>query len=250
MCTIMTMPRKQAITKESLAQILADYNHNPHGSVLLLDNSLMLTALEPEVIIDMLQSQTYTRMWLHQRYASTETRGLSGCHNFITKDRKYAIMHNGCIDNPNFLPVDSQQICELYDVTKDISITANVMVQNESFANIFYIKIAEKRPSYSAFKSYYNDLEDYADDLPVWDKHILVPRNVKPREILYTVSRSQSGTLYTDGNGNYSSSPIKALGISEPVKPNTIWNHYVETPVVKTYKPRTRKAVSNGQSNT
>lgn len=180
MCTIMTLTKKQARDKAIQAMIRQDFMGNPHGTVLLLDNKLMLTSLTIEPIISMINTVSFDRCWIHQRYASTMTMGLSGCHNFYSKDRHKVVMHNGVISNHNELPVDSQRIVDILDAIGDIEQTAQVIIDTEYFANFFIIDL---------------------------DKGT------------YTVARCTSGTLHTDGKGNYSSHAVGEITI--PVAVNS-----------------------------
>lgn len=188
MCTIITSNK---LTKAIERQILEDNNYNPHGiSLLLLDEDytmLDLNCFDVLLVIQILRSKKYfQRFWLHQRYATTCNTETIDCHNYRTQ-AGYYIQHNGILhdEDSSMFRVDSQLIG--YNIDRDMELGFDIEDTLHNFL------IAE---------SYLNAFIVAADG-----SHF------------YTL-RSQSGTLYTDGKGNYSSNIVS--GIRYPVTHKTM----------------------------
>ena len=147
MCTILTMPfalydaNKEAVK----SRIRQDFARNSHGNALILGHknkkkTVFFQSLDLEATIAMLDAFPWERMFLHLRYSTTTTQGLSGCHGFQTHTGWF-VMHNGVLrgEDCDRLPVDSMAIAECLKYQPPDSVVS-WLVGHESFANVFLIK--------------------------------------------------------------------------------------------------------------
>lgn len=208
MCTIMTFDYATftAHSETIVKQIESDAVRNSHGYALILSNfdpskAIIIQTLDLSTILSALAVFPFERFWLHSRYSTSSTKGLAGCHAFTPHNGEY-VMHNGVLQHKGTreLPVDSMAISELLKFMGPKQV-AQYLAMNEPYANVFI---------------------------------------VNPEKGTWVVSRSQKGTLFWDGNANFSSSPIPVLcdspfplenfaecfhTIQEPPKP--VWPAYV-----------------------
>ena len=178
-----------------LGQIKADAISNDDGvTVTLLANYVLqdvqLTAMKLDTILPLIESfmdgADANRLFIHQRMATTAYKGIAFNHGF-TDLRGGIIMHNGILG--------SKQACALavdsfvlMDSPKDSEdAVVKLMLEKENYANVF---------------------------------------RIYPNESKYQVLRLSTGSLYTDGKGNYSSNRVER--ISRPVFSFT--NHDHEMP--------------------
>lgn len=188
MCTIMTIDRDFYLANrtEVVARIREDWRNNPHGASLLLigemakDTSLIRSMSIDDILLLVelrFLNSTASRIFLHLRFATTGFIGLNGCHGFAANN--YTVMHNGVLKRKeaSYHNVDSELIAQ--DIVIESKAYAIAQLQkHETYANVFIID---------------NDTGKY------------------------DVIRQSTGSLYTDGKGNYSSNPCGTLYL--PVLP-------------------------------
>ena len=205
MCTIMTFDKETFdLNKEAiLAQVKKDGVGNGHGWNLIIagkkeEDVIFFQCLELGWITSMLESVTdFQRFWLHARYSTTGTKGLSGCHGF----RSYTgwfVQHNGILRSgrADKLPVDSMVISELLEFMSPNHV-AQWLLAKETYANVFMIN---------------------------------------PTEGQYHVVRCDTGVLRTDSKGNYSSQSIKDVCEQEvPKQFHSTHTFTVERPTVHSF---------------
>lgn len=185
MCTIITLD-KASFGSQAISQILADARGNDDGYALLMVDAngvfTQLRTFDVTLVLALLSTTDWERMFLHARMATQGTKALANTHGWISKGVAY--MHNGILRNVDAasFDVDSQLIGHWID--EGGAQRAVDMLVTEPYANVFLINT----------------------DGGAW----------------YSVSRSEQGTLYTDGNGNFSSNPFGA--IVQPVDPYTLQN--------------------------
>jgi hypothetical protein len=120
-----------------------------------------------DVVMTLLDTVPFARFWLHARAATGSDIGVAYTHNFRTKDGML-IQHNGIIENPDCLPVDSMRIAQLVD-SLGLDYAIDYLSSTEHFFNTFFIE---------------------------------------PEHGSYTVVRLGGGSLHTDGKGNFSTRSI------------------------------------------
>lgn len=189
MCTILTFTKdfyyknKDDIT----ARLLKDSISNSDGCALLTigqddEDTLLLKCLSVRPIITALESAMDSgaeRAWLHLRFATTSFTGINGCHGFAADD--YLVFHNGCMARraADAYNVDSELIAD--DIKNHgIDEAISLIADHEYYVNAFIVNTTTGA---------------------------------------FTVIRMDSGSLYTDNEGNYST---EAFGtIATPVEPRT-----------------------------
>lgn len=180
MCTILTT---NSVTDNILNRIAEDHQYNPHGlSVVTYDgvNYEILKTLDLNTVLTILRSREYKRIFVHTRNATTWSRGVNATHGFIQGD--YIYFHNGIFRSRGALqyPVDSMMLGDVLRMTAPDNIQKTLSALGETFANIMIVDTKLDR---------------------------------------YHVIRQQSGSLFTDNQGNYSTNPVDDINI--PVPENT-----------------------------
>lgn len=202
MCTIITVSRAffEANKQDVLNRINSDgvSNDDGWGLVLLGDrpaNTISVKSLELDTIKHLIENTKWNRMFLHARFSTTSTKGIFGCHNFTTvgnglkenvKNGSWIVQHNGILKSKesNNYLVDSMYIPEVLRL-HGLRATKGYLTSNENYANVFLIN---------------------------------------PQSGMYVVTRASSGSLHTDGNGNYSTGVIGP--INSPVPHNSATDHF------------------------
>lgn len=199
MCTIITVSQDfwQSNSKAIVSRILIDAKTNSEGWCLVgIDtrtpendirfNSMRINLI-PEMIKDFFNhASNEARVFLHARAATTRNVGLSFTHGFTDRDGRI-IMHNGIIGNLDYMAVDSFNLAYNYDLSSADTLLSSLKTNKESFANIFVID---------------------------------------PAMGIYQVVRMSTGSLYTDGEGNYSTHPIGS--IAAPVATHSASEYYLD----------------------
>lgn len=191
MCTIYTFdkPFYDKYSSELERRIKTDFLRNSHGlSMVGLDaaNPLadtMLKSFRPETILDTIRAfmednSDSSRIWLHQRAATSTAVHVGTMHGFTDRDGNI-IMHNGILFRipTELYSVDSFAIPDLMLTSTADALLASLLRLRENFANVFIIR---------------------------------------PQQMGYSVVRCKSGSLYTDGMGNYSSLPVGTINEEVP----------------------------------
>lgn len=199
MCTILSFdkPLFRKFEDEIVAQIVQDGKHNSDGSSLILigktkDKVVHLRTMNVEFITQFLtDNDDWERAWVHNRMATTQFRGLVGAHGFHGrfKGDDWYLMHNGQFRHQDArdFRVDSEWMMAILEAYGPKS-ALQVIAENETYANLFL---------------------------------------VCPTEGKWTMLRASGGSLYTDGNGNYSTSSIKDV-IDKVVPINTSAEHKLD----------------------
>lgn len=187
MCTILTVSRKFFTTheEETLRRINNDAISNDDGWSLITvgrraDEVTVLKSLYLDDILAVIKNnKSWRRFFLHSRMATTRALGLDACHAFSASNGWF-VMHNGSLSHKKArrFPVDSELIAALI---KDYGpdTTTSFLRENESYANCFL---------------------------------------VNPESGKYRIVRLTSGSLYTDGKGNYSSRDFADIKKAVPTK--------------------------------
>lgn len=208
MCTILTIDREFFdVFKDSvLERITKDAVSNDDGFGLILlgktkRGTIVTQSIDLETIKTLINNVPWERMFLHSRMSTTSTSGIFGCHNFssvgegksqftakglrIAKEN-WLVQHNGVLRDAESRKymVDSMYIAEVIN-----------------------------KQGLQAALTYINTKEDYANVFLV-----------NPDNGRYFMSRSSTGSLHTDGYGNYSTHPLEI--INQPVKDRTITEHH------------------------
>ena len=188
MCTILTISTEfyrehaDAVT----ARITEDARNNRDGWALMAYGGaggpfLLRTMSIGDVLalVPWLFDTGHERIWLHARYATTGYKGLNGTHAFAAGD--WNVMHNGSLTAraSHAYRVDSELIGVLIDEMGEEAASAHLL-RTERFLNCLIIN---------------------------------------NQSGAYRVLRSAHGSLYTDGQGNYSTGPLEGMGL--PVLPGT-----------------------------
>lgn len=192
MCTIYTFS-KQFYTENHDAvvkQIKSDAVFNGHGYSMLAigrdsDTTELIRTMNVASLLRSLDtllgpSGEAERAWIHLRYATTGFHGLNGAHGFAAGD--YNVFHNGILrrKESDSFHVDSELIAHEID-TLGLEGAIEAIGANEKYVNAFL---------------------------------------VNNQTGSYTVIRMTTGSLYTDGAGNYSSTPINDTELVQPVAEN------------------------------
>ena len=201
MCTIITAD--SSVEKQQVIErMLSDSLRNDDGFALALyvnGSYTVLKTMDIETIINMVLISDYDRLWFHSRFATRGLVTVAHTHGFRSK-HGHIVMHNGTIRRqrsgelllPQYEPeVDSVTIADWLNEGNETRYMAEIntldSLQAEPYSNVFLI----------------NTIDGY-----------------------YHVHRNTHGTLYTDGNGNYSTN---AFGdIIQPVSKGTQSCHHLE----------------------
>lgn len=199
MCTILTVDTKtfRQNSKEFIGQIFADSAYNRDGiSIIIIDaeipeNNTVFRTMNIDQGVMVLQAlvenaSEYSRVFVHLRAATTWNTGVGYTHGFDNGNGVF-YMHNGVIKNPDQLAVDSFRLISLDMCETGAEMFAALFDAKETFANIFRI-----------------DTENYT----------------------YSVSRLVTGTLFTDGKGNYSTNAVGSVSV--PVVENYFKEYAME----------------------
>lgn len=207
MCTILTFT--SAIWNDNYADLIDrlydDEMFNGDGIAMLFDNQTFIQTMDLNCAVDILTSTSWDRVWIHFRSATSPEVGINYNHGFYTKDRQYLVMHNGYIPEGVHLPVDSMWICDLID-TLGIDDAVEHLLCKQSFCNTFIVEV---------------DSGNY-----------------------WTV-RCQSGSLYTDGHGNYSTKKVGPICQEQPVR--SFEEHIVRKPTKSVLVPLAKTETSTVQ---
>lgn len=210
MCTIMTIDRDFYTNNKALFdhRTKMDASINRDGFAIT-----MLGSTDKEVVtVQMMNyetamafidnNKTWKRLFLHTRAATTKTVNVFGCHNFKTvgngkssADEHWIIQHNGYISGKESAKylVDSMYLGDMVN-EMGIDKTIQTVIKTQSYSNIFFIN---------------------------------------PSTGEYRVARCYVNSLYTDGNGNYST---KIMGsIRQPVKIMESFIHHHEMKKTPSY---------------
>lgn len=190
MCTLITVSAEFFANNRAqvLDRIRQDARFNGDGwSLLCIDiqdtsKNVALQSMNLRMILRILDLFTDTcspdsRIFLHARAATTRYTGIAYCHGF-TDLRGRIFMHNGIVNNPEQLAIDSYSLIDL--PLADTSMLEALKQRGDNYANVFVI--------------------DTDTDT-------------------YSVIRLATGSLHTDGNGNYSTHPIATI-----IKPVEQWS--------------------------
>lgn len=184
MCTILTIDSKffHANKKAVLNRIAIDARSNFDGWALLgLDpdseeNNIRLNSMSDAIIIQNVTSffnraSENSRLWLHARFATTNSIGIGYVHGFDDGQGRI-IMHNGVITSEKpFHSVDSFGLVN-FNLNSAKALQKDLTGLDEQFANIFII-----------------DTDTYR----------------------YSVIRQLVGTLFKDTSGNYSTNKLASI---------------------------------------
>jgi len=178
MCTIIST---DTVTDALIERLAADHASNPHGiAIVTVDQSYNYQILKTHDLssaILILRSGEFRRVFIHTRNATTWARGVTATHAFIQGD--YIVMHNGILSSAGakLHPVDSMMLCDLLKTTSPDKIQSVLSALGETFANVFIIDTKSDR---------------------------------------FYMIRQSSGSLHTDGSGNYSTHAFGQISASVP----------------------------------
>ncbi len=187
MCTIMTVSSSYFSTNADavIERIRVDARGNGDGWSLIAyrygdASSTSIRATDLGTVLAMvpwLLTDNYDRIWLHARYSTGSYIGLNYTHGFTAGH--HSVMHNGILraDAAARYEVDSQLIPDLI-TTLGILPAARHLVATEHYANCLIV-----------------DTSDGS----------------------YVVTRTATGSLHTDGEGNYSSGQMPGIDKVVPV---------------------------------
>lgn len=184
MCTILTVSSElYRINPESYRQrILMDSRLNSDGGSLVFldpehpDRNTIFRSMNSQNLIALLgllmrDASSQARVFIHMRAATTHRTGVAFTHAFENQEG-LIYMHNGVIANRDHRAVDSFNLAHIGKRPSTEEIYQYLSSRNERFANVFVI-----------------DTENYS----------------------YGVIRMQTGSLYTDDLGNYSTAPVQDI---------------------------------------
>ncbi len=143
MCTLMTLHNSKWSTKME-NRIRKDAIENPDGFALLLMTSdgahSIFRTFDIDAVVMLLNTVTWSRMFLHCRYATQGAVTLDNSHGWSNQGVFY--MHNGRLAAPEarLFPVDSQAIGDWLESGID---TALKDLWAEPYANVFLINTVE-----------------------------------------------------------------------------------------------------------
>lgn len=149
MCTIFTIdqPTYKRMHKATEKRLTQDFTRNSDGaSVLFLDpvntemntivRTMSLSMLLGTVQGLMAEASKDARIWIHMRMATTNYVGVGYTHAFDDMNG-IVYMHNGIIDNPRGMAVDSFRLAAMG--TSGRELYEELFTSNETFANIFRV---------------------------------------------------------------------------------------------------------------
>lgn len=180
MCTIMSFA-KAKYTPEVRAQIVTDSVRNDDGWSLVLAKEGEFTQILRTSNLDdalrQLDLAEWDRFWLHSRLATGWKKGVSYTHCWTSHSGRWVWMHNGFIQAKGSSTYPvDSQAIGVWLDTGGMDL-AKAMLKNERYANVFILDTDERK---------------------------------------WTVWRSEVGVLWTDGEGNYSSSQVSGLMVETP----------------------------------
>jgi hypothetical protein len=153
-------------------RIRSDSIYNGDGFTLMLVNDfgvpMQLRTMDIRAVYALLDEIPWRRMFLHSRAATQGSRTLENTHGWVTKDGTY-YMHNGILQNAHSKSFAVDSQWIGHQLERRDINGAIKALQSEPYANVFFIH---------------------------------------PASSWYCVYRSEVGTLFTDGRGNYSSSRV------------------------------------------
>lgn len=184
MCTLLTVS-KEFWTEHSSkvsARMTQDSISNSDGiSVLILssrpDEDVSFSGMDAMGLLPLVQAAMDSaapgsRLFVHQRMATTEYVGIAFNHGF-TDFRGTVLMHNGIVSNPKNFCVDSYNLLTLPADPEESVL--KLIDEKETYANVFRIHTHDDK----------------------WD-----------------VLRLSTGSLYTDGFGNYSTNACGPIDVA------------------------------------
>lgn len=139
MCTLMTIHKSKWSAKAE-RRIERDAMLNPDGMCLMLIDDYgahsMFRTFDVQSVLNLLNTVSWTRMFLHCRYATQGRTSLENIHGWSSQGVFY--MHNGSIQSPlaGLMPVDSQAIGEWLVSGMDHALGE---LRSEPYANVFLI---------------------------------------------------------------------------------------------------------------
>ncbi len=174
MCSILAAGQDTLSKALLLEYVRGELLGNPDGSCLMLDGPEGMTSLrtmDHRLILQLLKRRDWDRCWLHMRAATQGTLTLRNTHGWIST-QGIAVMHNGILRGARAVEFEVDSQLILDWLEQGGEELALQELMGEPYANVFLID---------------SDSGDYA------------------------VSRSLVGTLFTDGNGNFSSRNVGHL---------------------------------------
>ncbi len=201
MCTILSFTKQfYNDNKEAVhSRIRLDAHNNDNGCALFTigrdeESPMLLRSMSVSPIIKALEIQMDNgaeRAWLHMRYATTDYVGINGCHGFAAQD--HIVMHNGCMSRAESYQynVDSELIAVDVALHGVDQAIANICTHKDNFVNAFMINTLTGQ---------------------------------------FTVLRMHSGSLYSDGFGNYSTVAFGDFNQPVPVETRTDFTDAIVVP--------------------
>jgi len=202
MCTIFTVDKKKYDdmgTATVTSRILVDAMSNDDGgSLVFLDpksphNNTIFRTMNAYLLVDFITQVMLTASAEARMFVhlrAATTWNTGVSYTHGFDDMNGVVyMHNGILSNPKGYTVDSFKLIAIGATTAN-ELWTELFTANERFANIFRI-----------------DTDNYK----------------------YAVVRMTTGSLYSDGKGNYSTNKIKGL-INHPVKLDYHRDHLIGTP--------------------
>ena len=197
MCTILTVDKYffQDNMGRVIDQISSDYMSNSDGFTLVCldydngDHNIKLSGMSniivPTLIAWFESASNNSRMFLHQRFATTSNIGLAYNHGFEDSQGNI-IMHNGILKTGNREMVDSF-VLKYYDNYDANETLQELQYAGEQYGNIFVINELE----YSVIRLVQGSL--YTDDAGNYSTHPF-------SDIQFPVDHNSCSIFYT-GNG-------------------------------------------------
>jgi hypothetical protein len=191
MCTILCVPG--TIDRAALlARLRADATYNSDGvSILTIDASGSPTRIQS---LDLAAAESHLyygeweRAWIHMRAATQGAARLSNVHAWsetTPEGEEIVVMHNGILRAAESSRFDVDSQLILAWLRREGLDETTEKLQGEPFANVFLVNLTDG---------------------------------------YFVLSRSQSGSLYTDGEGAYSTNPV--ADITQPVAHQTVRYHW------------------------
>lgn len=185
MCTLMTLSKEFFDANRSAVnqRIRSDQFHNDDGSALILVDDkhvvlMNLASMDITPILMILNSRPWARMFLHQRMATGGSPIVGNCHGWATRDDGAVhVMHNGILHTPDSVGCAVDSQAILTWLEQLKWKDALGKIEDEWYANVFLI--------------------------------------INGRG--HTIIRSETGSLVTDGLGNFSTNYVTGLHHEVPV---------------------------------
>lgn len=217
MCTIFTTDQPLWVANRQLFEdrlIQDSVRNSDGGSMLFLDpgkpenntifRSMNATNLVAMIGMLMQDATEKARVFVHMRMATTRRIGVAFTHGFDDHNGR-VFMHNGVISNQSNMAVDSFNLAYISNEIRTPDVYRHLRKSGERYANIFVI-----------------NTELYS----------------------YGVIRMFTGSLNTDGKGNYSTNSVGP--ISRSVKDKSYSQHYMPTAVIKSTSSYSRDYWNSG----